>query len=56
MECMMLSVIKAGEVLGVRRTTIYKLIANNKLKTKKIGRRTLITVDSVKAFVDGEPR
>jgi excisionase family DNA binding protein len=37
--------------LGVGRSTIYELIASGELRTLKIGRRTLITVESQDALV-----
>lgn len=37
--------------LGVRMTTVYDLIAAGKLKKVKLGRRTLIPAESVRALV-----
>jgi excisionase family DNA binding protein len=37
--------------LGVCRATIYKLINNGQLQTIKIGRRTLVKADSIRALV-----
>lgn len=37
--------------IGVRRTKAYQLIAAGELETVKIGRRTLITVKSIKALL-----
>ena len=41
-------------LLGVKRTTLYKLVAAKKLKLKKIGRRTLITFESIRELVEQE--
>jgi excisionase family DNA binding protein len=42
----------AGEQLSVGRTTIYGLVERGELRTVKIGRRSLITRDSLEAFVE----
>jgi excisionase family DNA binding protein len=42
----------AARALGVGRSTIYKLINAGQLSTIKIGRRTLIKTDSVRALVE----
>ncbi len=41
------SITETVEVLGVGRTTIYGLIGEGKLQTVKIGRRTLVTAESI---------
>jgi len=46
-----LSVADTCARLGVGRSTIYELIASGELRTLKIGRRTLITVESQDALV-----
>ncbi|MCH8616353.1 helix-turn-helix domain-containing protein [Sphingomonas sp. SM33] len=51
MDVIATSVHEAAHALGVGRTTIYALIQNGRLATFKIGRRTLIPVESLKAFV-----
>lgn len=52
MERLTLSVAQVCEALGIGRTTVYALISRQALATVKIGRRTLITVDSVKSLLD----
>ncbi len=39
------------EATGLGRTTVYHLINSGKLKTVKIGRRTLVSADSIRALV-----
>ena len=51
MKPLSISIDACCSVVGVRRTTIYKLIKEGKLVTIKIGRRTLITMQSVDALV-----
>jgi excisionase family DNA binding protein len=41
----------AKGALGIGQTTIYRLINDGALKTIKIGRRTLITTDSIRELV-----
>lgn len=40
-----------ARALGVGRSTVYKLIAEKKLDAIKIGRRTLVKVESIDALV-----
>ncbi|WP_420144791.1 helix-turn-helix domain-containing protein [Sphingobium sp.] len=50
----MLSSIKsASQALGIGRTLTYSLIKQGRLDTVKIGSRTLVKVDSIKALIDG---
>jgi excisionase family DNA binding protein len=42
----------AAEQIGVGRSTLYELIARGEVKTVHIGRRALVTDDSLRAFVD----
>lgn len=42
----------AKRALGLGRTKIYELIENGKLSTVKVGRRTLVKTDSIRALVD----
>jgi excisionase family DNA binding protein len=42
----------ARKALGLGNTKIYELIGNGQLKTVKIGRRTLVKIDSIRALVD----
>ena len=41
----------AKKATGLGNTKIYELIAEKRLKTIKIGRRTLVTTDSIRALV-----
>ncbi|MEG8223911.1 helix-turn-helix domain-containing protein [Sphingomonas sp. HH69] len=47
------SVKDAASSLGVGKTLTYGLIKNGRLETVKIGSRTLVKVDSIKALIDG---
>ncbi len=44
------------KALGIGRTKGYELIEAGEVEAIKIGRRTLITVASIKALVDRAPR
>ena len=48
---LLLDYMEAAEKLSVGRTTIYSLTERGELKTVKIGRRALITADSLDAYV-----
>jgi Helix-turn-helix domain len=45
---LLLSVLHAGRALGLGRTRIYDLLNQGRLDAVKIGKRTLVTVDSLK--------
>lgn len=42
---------ESAEMLGVKRTTMYDLAARGEVKTVSIGRRRLVTADSLEAYV-----
>ena len=39
---------------GIKRTKLYELIGDGRLKVTKVGRRTLVTAASLRALVLGE--
>lgn len=41
-----------AKTLGVGRTFTYGLIKQGRLETVKLGRRTLVKVDSIKALIE----
>ena len=52
MEPLTVTVDGAKKALSLGHTKIYELIAEGRLKTVKIGRRTLVKTDSIRALVD----
>jgi excisionase family DNA binding protein len=50
MERVLVTIDEAAEALGIGRTTIYQLIRDSDLVPAKIGRRSLVTADSVRAY------
>ena len=42
----------ARKALGLGNTKIYELIGEGRLKTIKVGRRTLVKTESIRALVD----
>ncbi len=48
-----LSIADACVALSLSRSSIYKLINSGRLRTLKIGSRTLVTAESIQALVDG---
>jgi excisionase family DNA binding protein len=54
MEPIATSVASAAKALSLGRSTVYKLIADGKLQTVKIGRRNLIKTASIRLLIDGE--
>ena len=55
MEPIFASINETARALGVGRTKIYELINAGRLETVKIGRRTLVRTDSIRALT-GEGR
>lgn len=51
MELITLSVNDAATALSVSRSTAYELINTGRLHAIKLGRRTLVTVESIKALI-----
>jgi excisionase family DNA binding protein len=54
MEPLALSVNDAAKALSLGRTSIYAMIADGRLEAFKLGRRTLIRMESIRRIVAGE--
>lgn len=52
MEPVTVTIPGVEKALNIGKTKIYELISEGRLKTVKIGRRTLVTTDSIRALVD----
>lgn len=52
MEPITITVAGARKALGIGTTKLYELISEGQLRTIKLGRRTLIRTDSIRALVD----
>lgn len=46
----------AAQALGIKKTTLYHLLSEGALDARKIGGRTVVTAQSLHAFVAGLPR
>ena len=55
MENILLSIPDACAALSVKRTTLYRLINEGRLRTIKIGRRTLIPSTAIREFAESPP-
>jgi len=53
-EVVLVSQLEAARLLGVERTTIWRMCGRSELTRVRIGRRSLITRASIDAFVDGQ--
>lgn len=51
----LVSVDDAGAMIARSRPTVYKLIASGEIRAKKHGGRTLIVVESLRAWASGLP-
>lgn len=54
-EKLSVTIPEAGEMLGLGRSTLYRLINEGQLKPKKVGKRTLFLVSDLKAFIENCP-
>jgi excisionase family DNA binding protein len=54
MDRLAYSINEAARLLSIGRTSIYAMIADNRLETFKLGRRTLVRADSIRRLVDGQ--
>jgi excisionase family DNA binding protein len=52
MEPLTVTVAGARSALGIGTTKIYQLIGEGRLRTVKIGRRTLIRTESIYALIE----
>jgi len=48
-----LSILEAAKMLGISKPHFYPLIREGKIRTVKIGRRILVSVQSLRDFIDG---
>lgn len=56
MERIFASIKETGSVLGLGRSTIYRMINDRQLETVKMGRRTLVRIASIEAVAAGTQR
>lgn len=47
---------EAQEAIGIRQTKLDELIAAGALDARKIGKRVIVTADSIRAYVAGLPK
>ena len=52
MEPLLVSINEATKVLSLGRTSVYELIHTGELETRKMGRRRLVTVASIKRLAE----
>jgi hypothetical protein len=50
-ERLAVTIEECQQMLGVRRTSVYFLIGQQKLAAYKIGRRTVVTTESIRTFL-----
>ena len=55
MEPLAISINETAKALGIGRSSVYVLLKSGKLDAFKIGRRTLLTTESVKRLAQTRP-
>lgn len=53
-ESKLVSINEATAILGIGRSSVYRMITEGTLDTRKIGRRTLILRSDLEAILDGQ--
>lgn len=51
MDILLVSINEAAKALNLGRTSIYTLINEGKLDTRKMGRRRMVTTESIRKLV-----
>ena len=51
LEPRLLSLKQACQILGISRTSLYVLLASDKLRSVTVGRRRFVTREAINAFV-----
>lgn len=51
-EPLTVTVADALRIIGIRRTKLYELIGSGDLETLKVGRRTLVLMDSLRSLIE----
>jgi excisionase family DNA binding protein len=54
MEVLLVSITEAAKALNLGRTSVYKLMDEGRLESRKMGRRRLITTTSIRRLVELE--
>ncbi len=54
MQPLAASINETAKTLSLGRTTIYALIREGRLETIKLGRRTLVKMESIRRLLEGE--
>lgn len=49
---LLLGLAEGAEALGVKRSTMYDLLARGEIESVKIGKRRLVTAESLEAYVE----
>lgn len=55
-EPLVLGVKDAATFIGLSKSRLYELIAEQKIDARKLGARTVVPVASLRAFVENAPR
>lgn len=54
MERFAYSINETAHALSLGRTSVYAMIADGRLETIKLGRRTLVKAESIRRLIDGQ--
>ena len=49
---MLLDILQTCGIIGVKNTTVFKLLREGELDRVRIGRRTLVTIESIERLIE----
>lgn len=52
MDRIFYSINETASLLGVGRTSVYAMLSDKRLECRKLGRRTLVTAESIRRLVE----
>ena len=56
LEPMVLGVNDAATFIGLKRSRLYELIADGTIDARKLGSRTVVSIASLRSYVENAPR
>ena len=55
MDKLAVNIVEAAQAAGVSRSTLYDEIRRGRLQVRKIGRRTVVSIQELKSWLEAKP-